>query len=78
MNMMLASSKQEKSAKTSLEINRKKFLFLGIDVIARSVIAQSTTLRERTGAMSHMSIAQGVGFSCGPGNFYILSYSKFI
>jgi len=38
----------------------------GIDVIARSVVAQSTSLKERTCAMAQMSIAQGAGFSFGP------------
>lgn len=35
--------------------------------MARVVAAEATTLKERTAVMAHMSIAQGLGFSCGPG-----------
>lgn len=41
-------------------------LSTGVNVVARSALANSTTLKERTTAMAHMSIMQGVGFAFGP------------
>ena len=37
-------------------------------MVTRVVAAEATTLKERTKVMAHMSIAQGLGFSFGPGN----------
>ena len=39
----------------------------GTNVVTRVVAAEATTLKERTKVMAHMSIAQGLGFSFGPG-----------
>ncbi|XP_057315275.1 major facilitator superfamily domain-containing protein 8-like isoform X2 [Hydractinia symbiolongicarpus] len=41
-------------------------LSTGVDVVSRVVLAESTTLKERTSAMAYMSIAHGLGFSFGP------------
>lgn len=41
-------------------------------MVSRVVLAESTTLKERTSAMAYMSIAHGLGFSFGPGNWRIV------
>ena len=41
-------------------------LSTGVNVVARAALADSTTLKERTTAMAHMSVLQGVGFAFGP------------
>lgn len=42
-------------------------IFLGIDVVSRSATSDATSLKERTSAIANMSIAQGAGFTFGPG-----------
>jgi len=41
-------------------------LSTGVNVIARAAISDATTLGERTTALAHMSLAEGVGFTFGP------------
>ena len=41
-------------------------LSTGVNVIARSAISDATTLGERTTALAHMSLAEGIGFTFGP------------
>ena len=43
------------------------FPILGVNVVTRAVATEASTLKERTIVMAHMSIAQGAGFSFGPG-----------
>ena len=35
-------------------------------MIARSALSDATTLKERTSALAHMSLVEGVGFAFGP------------
>lgn len=41
-------------------------LSTGVNVIARAALSDSTTLKERTTALAHMSVLQGIGFAFGP------------
>ena len=43
-------------------------------MVTRVVAAEATTLKERTKVMAHMSIAQGLGFSFGPGKKKYIYY----
>ena len=50
----------------------------GTNVVTRVVAAEATTLKERTKVMAHMSIAQGLGFSFGPGKKNIFFLNKLV
>ena len=54
------------------------FVLTGNLAVCRSVISQSTTLEERTGAFANFSIAQGVGFAIGPGQVVLFLFERFM
>ena len=44
--------------------------------VCRTVMSQSTTLEERTGAFANFAIAQGVGFAIGPGQAVLFLFAR--
>ena len=44
-------------------------LFSGNSAVCRTVLSESTTLKERTRAFANLAMWQAVGFAFGPGTF---------
>ena len=46
--------------------------YSGNMTVTRSIVSESTTVSQRSGAMASLTVAMTVGFACGSGDFHAL------